>query len=152
MLVTVNRALATPLLGAMNFLNEITQQYPAAISFAPGRPLESHFEVEHGLASIARYVDHVARETGLPAGDVLRRLGQYGRTNGQIGRLISRHLEKDEGIAAAAEAIVVTSGAQEAMMILLQALFDPGRDVLLVSDPTYIGITGAAAILGITVR
>ena len=46
---------------------------------------------------------------------------------------------------------MVTSGCQEAMAILLAGLFDPARDALLVSDPTYIGITGLARILGIPI-
>ena len=37
------------------------------------------------------------------------------------------------------------------MAILLAGLFDPSRDILLVSDPSYIGITGIARILGIRV-
>ncbi len=44
---------------------------------------------------------------------------------------------------------MVTQGAQEAMVVLLLGLFDPAVDVLLASDPTYIGITGLAAIAGI---
>jgi (S)-3,5-dihydroxyphenylglycine transaminase len=35
------------------------------------------------------------------------------------------------------------------MTILMAGLFNPAEDVLLVSDPTYIGITGIATILGI---
>jgi (S)-3,5-dihydroxyphenylglycine transaminase len=47
--------------------------------------------------------------------------------------------------------VMVTVGAQEAMAVLLAGLFDPPHDVLLVSDPTYIGITGLARILGVRV-
>jgi (S)-3,5-dihydroxyphenylglycine transaminase len=79
-------------------------------------------------------------------------LGQYGRTNGQIHAAVARHLRLDEGIDAPAEAIMVTTGCQEAFLVLLMGLFEPARDVLLVSDPTYIGITGLAALLGIPVR
>lgn len=45
---------------------------------------------------------------------------------------------------------MLTTGCQEGMAILLATLFDPDRDALLVSDPTSIGITGLARILGIT--
>jgi (S)-3,5-dihydroxyphenylglycine transaminase len=38
------------------------------------------------------------------------------------------------------------------MLVLLMGLFEPGRDVLLSSDPAYIGITGLARILGVEVR
>ncbi len=82
---------------------------------------------------------------------VLNQLGQYQKTNGIINDLISQFLANDEQIDVPAGAIMVTDGCQEAMTIVLASLFEPGRDVLLVSDPTYIGITGIAAILGIEV-
>src|SRR5262249_19619749 len=71
--------------------------------------------------------------------------------NGIIRDLISEQLANDEGIHVSAESIIVTVGAQEAMAIALTGLFDPASDVLLVSDPTYIGITSLARILGIRV-
>jgi (S)-3,5-dihydroxyphenylglycine transaminase len=82
---------------------------------------------------------------------VWRDLGQYNRTNGIIRDLISDQLANDEDVHVSAESIIVTVGAQEAMAIALSGLFDPASDVLLVSDPTYIGITGLARILGIRV-
>ncbi len=150
--VSTNQALARPLLGVMNFLNEIVEAYPRAVSFAPGRPPEHLFDVEGALAAIPRYVEHVARETGAAPADVLRGLGQYDRTAGRIGPLLARYLATDEGIRVAPEAIVVTNGAQEAMSIVLMTMLDPGRDTLLVSDPAYIGVTGAASILGIPLQ
>jgi (S)-3,5-dihydroxyphenylglycine transaminase len=132
----------------MNFLNEVVLRYPQAVSFAPGRPAEEHFDVEGSLAKIALWVDHHARETGRARDAVFADLGQYGKTNGIIKDLIARQLAADEGIAADPAAIVVTSGAQEGMAILLMGLFAEG-DVLLASDPTYIGITGLAKILGV---
>jgi len=138
-----------PLLEVMIFLNEVVQRYPQAISFAPGRPAEMHFDVEASLGKVARYVEHRAAAAGTPAAAVFADLGQYNRTNGIINDLIARQLALDEGIRASPDAIVVTSGCQEGMAILLAGLFDPARDVLLVSDPTYIGITGLARILGI---
>src|SRR5690606_37444308 len=79
-------------------------------------------------------------------------LGQYGRTKGILGDLLARHLEIDENIAVPSAAVMVTVGAQEAMTILLQGLFDRDTDVLLVSNPSYIGMTGVADILGIRVE
>ena len=43
----LHRSLSDPLLDTMNFLNEVTVRYPAAISFAPGRPHEEPFDAEH---------------------------------------------------------------------------------------------------------
>lgn len=138
-----------PLLEVMNFLNEVVLRYPGAISFAPGRPAELHFDVERSLGLAPLFVEHRAAATGWPSRAVWNDLGQYNRTNGIINDLIARQLEMDEGIRVRPESIMVTHGCQEGMTILLAGLFDPAVDVLLVSDPTYIGITGLAAILGI---
>lgn len=142
---------ADPVLNVMNFLNEVVLRYPEAISFAPGRPAESFFDVEASLEEIGRFVDHRCEVLGWSRPRVLGDLGQYNKTNGIINDLIARHLELDENIRTRPEAVVVTCGCQEGMNVLLAALFEPGRDVLLSSDPTYIGITGLADILGIEV-
>jgi (S)-3,5-dihydroxyphenylglycine transaminase len=68
-----------------------------------------------------------------------------------INDLLAEQLRIDENIHVAPEAIMVTVGAQEAMTVLLMGLIDPARDVLLVSDPSYIGITGIARGLGLHV-
>jgi (S)-3,5-dihydroxyphenylglycine transaminase len=142
---------ADPLLDVMNFLNEVVLEFPEAISFAPGRPVESLFCVDEHLRSIASYVGNVAARTSRDAVAVWQDMGQYGRTNGMITDLVAAHLRADERIDVHPDAIMITVGAQEAMAILLAGLFDPQHDALLVSDPTYIGITGLARILGIRV-
>jgi (S)-3,5-dihydroxyphenylglycine transaminase len=143
--------LSDPLLNVMNFLNEVVSEFPAAISFAPGRPVDSHFQVESHLGAIGGFVSAAARRSDGDVDRVWRSLGQYGRTNGIAADLIASHLGYDEDIHVQANDIIVTVGAQEAMAILLLGLFEPGRDILLVSDPTYIGITGLAALFGIRV-
>jgi (S)-3,5-dihydroxyphenylglycine transaminase len=147
--IILKGCLGDPLLDVMNFLNEVVLRHPQAISFAPGRPAERHFDVERSLGQAARWVDERANASGQPARAVWNGLGQYGRTNGIIHDLIARQLAADEGIEAAPESIVVTTGCQEGMAILLMTLIDPASDALLVSDPTYIGIPGLARILGI---
>ncbi|MEM9292826.1 MAG: PLP-dependent aminotransferase family protein [Acidobacteriota bacterium] len=149
--MVLKAALADPALGVMNFLNEVVQRYPEAISFAPGRPEESLFEVPEVVAALDRYVRHRAAQRGVEADGIYRQLGQYGATAGIIQDLVAQHLKQDEGIAVAPEAVMITVGAQEAMAVLLAGLFEEG-DVLLASDPTYIGITGFAAVLGIAVE
>ncbi|MDP9122403.1 MAG: PLP-dependent aminotransferase family protein [Acidobacteriota bacterium] len=149
--VALKGCFADPLLEVMNFLNEVMLRYPGVISFAPGRPAEQHFDVERSLGKIALYVEHRARAARASRFSVYTDLGQYSRTNGIIHDLIARQLEIDEAIRTPPESIVVTSGCQEGMTILLAALFDPEADALLVSDPTYIGITGIARILGVPV-
>ncbi|MEO7019896.1 MAG: PLP-dependent aminotransferase family protein [Ktedonobacteraceae bacterium] len=143
--------LKAPCLDVMNFLNEVTLWYPSAISFAPGRPAEHLFDVENELATLARYVEHTALTSNQHKSKIFNQLGQYQKTNGIINDLLCRFLERDEAIYTTPEAIMLTDGCQEGMTILLAGLFNPLTDVLFVTDPTYIGITGIAAILGIEI-
>lgn len=141
-----------PLLDVMNFLNEVVLRHPGAISFAPGRPTEQHFDVEGSLGKAPAFVAHRAAALGWSQAAVWNDLGQYNKTNGIINDLVARHLQVDEGIEVAPAAVMITQGCQEAMVVLLLGLFEAERDVLLVSDPTYIGITGLAAIAGIEIK
>lgn len=149
--VTVNANLHDASLDVMNFLNEIAEAYPRAISFAPGRPLESLFHVEDHLAHLTEAVSDTAAQQGTRPEAVWQALGQYARTNGTIADVIAEQLRIDEKIDVVPEAIMVTVGAQEAMAVLLAGLFDPAKDVLLVSDPAYVGISGLARLLGIAI-
>ncbi|MEG3626583.1 aminotransferase-like domain-containing protein [Streptomyces poriticola] len=142
-------SLGDPLMEVMNFLNEVTSRHPDAISFGPGRPYEGFFET----ARIGHYLDvyqrYLSQELGRTPDEVRTMLFQYGRTNGQIHELVARALRNDEGIDADPDSLVVTVGCQEGMFIVLRALFRDPTDVLLVSSPCYVGITGAARLLDI---
>lgn len=149
-LADLHSSVSDPLLDTMNFLNEITARYPAAVSLAPGRPYDGLFDP----ACIGEYLNAYTsylRGAGHTDDQIRAALFQYGRTKGQIDGLISQVVANDENIRVPPEAVVVTVGAQEGMFLLLLALFSEPRDVLLVSSPCYIGITGAARLLGITV-
>src|SRR5450759_3219849 len=137
-----------PILDTMNFLNEITLHYPGAISFAPGRPYDGFFDTEQIFTHIRRYLDHLA-ENGNSPGQIRDALFQYGPTAGRIRELIASSLRQDESIDVPHESIVVTVGCQEAMFLALRALISGPGDVLLVSSPCYVGITGAARLLDI---
>lgn len=150
--VDLRRCLATPALEVMTFLNEVIQRYPNAISFAPGRPSEQFFDVRGAIAGIGRWVNHAAEASDRPGTEVWASLGQYGNTAGLIQDLLAHHLGADAGIHVNPDAILVTSGCQEAMAIALLGLFEPSTDTLLVSDPTYIGITGLARLVGIPIH
>lgn len=150
-LIDSKLCLRSPQLNVMNFLNEVVLQYPRAISFAPGRPHEEFFHVEEDLLSLERWVRYRQETTGASREDIFAELGQYHRTNGIVNDLVARQLELDEGIHVDPDGVMLTVGAQEAMLVLLLGLFEPGRDVLLCSDPTYIGITGPASIIGVEV-
>ncbi|MEN3308212.1 MAG: (S)-3,5-dihydroxyphenylglycine transaminase [Micromonosporaceae bacterium] len=145
----LHASVTDPVAASMNFLNEIAGRYPDAISLAAGRPYEGFYRTE----DIGRYLDiyaaHLGRR-GAGAEAVRRTLMQYGRTNGFINDLVARLLEVDEGIRVAAGAVAITTGCQEAMVIVLRGLFRPG-DVLLAAAPCYVGITGAARLLDIEV-
>jgi (S)-3,5-dihydroxyphenylglycine transaminase len=134
----------------MTFLNEVTMRFPDAISFAPGRPYDGFFDSEDIFTHIRRYLDHLA-ESGQSPQQIRTAMYQYGTTAGQIRELIADSLRVDERIDVAAESIVVTVGAQEGMLLVLRALISGPDDVLMVSSPCYVGITGAARLLNIPV-
>jgi (S)-3,5-dihydroxyphenylglycine transaminase len=146
----LHASLSDPLLDMMNFLNEIAERHPDAVSFASGRPLVDSLEIESVLSNIRGYLEHLAQR-GASQEDLCDVLFQYGPTAGHIREVIADWLRVEEGIAVAPESIVVTVGCQEAMVIALRTLFATDRDVLLVADPCYIGIAGAARLLDIPV-
>ncbi|AKH86051.1 GntR family transcriptional regulator [Streptomyces sp. CNQ-509] len=144
-------SVSDPLLDTMNFLNEITLRYPDAISFAPGRPYDGFFDTEQVFTHMRTYLDHLAARGGTPE-DIRTALYQYGPTAGQIREIIAESLRADEGIDVPAESVVVTVGAQEAMLLVLRALISGPDDVLMVASPCYVGITGAARLLDVAVH
>ncbi|MEV4583288.1 PLP-dependent aminotransferase family protein [Nonomuraea jabiensis] len=143
-------SVSDPVLDTMNFLNEITHRYPEAISFAPGRPYDGFFATEQVFAHIRRYLEHLA-DSGYSPARIRDAIFQYGPTSGRIRELVADSLRKDEDLDVPAEAIVVTVGAQEAMLLAVRALISGPPDVLLVSSPCYVGITGAARLLDVEV-
>ncbi|MEU5958585.1 PLP-dependent aminotransferase family protein [Streptomyces sp. NPDC047525] len=142
----LHAGVADPVMDTMNFLNEVTLNYPEAISFAPGRPYEGFFDTEQIFAYLRRYLDHLTAQGRSPA-EVRSSVFQYGPSSGLIRELIADSLRVDEGIDVPAESIVVTVGCQEAMFLVLRALMSGPDDVLLVSSPCYVGITGAARLV-----
>ncbi|MEH1015068.1 PLP-dependent aminotransferase family protein [Micromonospora sp. CPCC 206060] len=144
-------ALADPSLNSMNFLNEIAQHYPDAISFAAGRPYEEFFDVAQLAGYLDRFTAHLRDDLGYDQQRVTRTLFQYGRTKGIIHHLVARNLAVDEQITVDPESIVVTVGCQEAMFLVLRALRADDRDVLLAVSPTYVGLTGAARLVDLPV-
>lgn len=144
----LNPALGHPITSVMNFLNEVTARHPHAISFGPGRP-GSILDVSASAAWIERFIDHVCATRGVSRTTAWDTIGQYGATNGIINALVARHLERDHGVSVDPRAIAITHGAQEGMVLVLCGLFRRETDVLLVSEPSYIGISGLARVLGI---
>ncbi|MFE3741856.1 PLP-dependent aminotransferase family protein [Streptomyces sp. NPDC059134] len=144
-------SLQDPVLGTIGFLNEVMSRHPDAISFAPGAP---HPEFVQGLdvrALTDRFLTYLRTERGLDPARAERTLYEYGPARGLINDLVAQALAADQGIHAAPRDIVITVGAQEAMLLTLRALCRDGRDVLAVADPCYVGIVGAARLLDIPV-
>jgi len=139
-----------PVSASMNFLNEIAERFPDAISLAAGRPYDGFFNEADLARFIGVFGDHL-RNIGRSDRQVATTLMQYGRTNGFVGDLIARLLATDEDIQVSADAIALTTGCQEAMVIVLRALCATPRDVILAASPCYVGITGAARLLGVEI-
>jgi (S)-3,5-dihydroxyphenylglycine transaminase len=128
----------------MNFLNEIAQHFPDAISFASGRPAERFFRPEDWAPAEAQFYADYAKANGLSAHSARHRLAQYGATAGIVREEIAMQLRIDYRVPSSAERLVVTVGCQEAMALCILALCDKPNSALLVRNPTYIGATGVA--------
>jgi (S)-3,5-dihydroxyphenylglycine transaminase len=143
-------AVCDPAAASMNFLNEVANRFPDAVSLAAGRPYDGFYTARDIDRFLNVFREHLA-ERGLTPAQVDRTLLQYGRTNGVIGGLIARMLAADERIEVPAEAVMATAGCQEAMVVALRGLCADAEDVVLAVEPCYVGFTGAARILGIEV-
>ena len=141
---------ANPRAEVMNFLNEMAERFPQAISFASGRPAEAFFALDAWLQTVPLFQARIAAERGIDLDAAARNLAQYGPTAGLLGQLISAQLASDEAIDAPPQRIVVTAGCQEALDLCVRSLCRDPEDVLLVRSPTYIGISGAADLAGVT--
>jgi (S)-3,5-dihydroxyphenylglycine transaminase len=150
-LESLHTSLTDPVLESMNFLNEVSQRFPDAISFAAGRPTEELFEPDQLHDYLDAYCAYLAQSRGRTPEQIRRALFQYGRTKGIVHELIATHLAVDEDIQVDPESIVVTVGCQEAMVLVLRALRGDDRDVLLAVSPTYVGLTGAARLVDLPV-
>jgi len=146
----LHTSVTDPVAASMNFLNEVASRFPAAISLAAGRPFDEFYAVTDVERYLACYVDYL-RVQGMSEAEVRQAILQYGRTNGQLGMMIARMLEVDEDISVPEESIMVTSGCQEAMIIALRGLCAEPEDVVLAAEPCYVGFTGAARVLGVSV-
>ena len=128
-------------------IGELAERYPGAISLAASHPYEGFHRIEDIGRYLQTYVSYVEHR-GYDARKVLL---QYGRAGGQIPDLIAQMLANDEGIVVPAEAVAVTAGGQEAIVVVLRGLCAGPNDVLLAASPCYAGVTSAAKLLGIRV-
>lgn len=143
----INTRLFDDYMERMNFLNEVSILNPNAISFGSGRPDKNFFDVKEIIGNFHSYAHlHVSGEEELE--EFYNDLGQYNKTNGIITDVIAKLILNDENIKVQPEDIIVTIGGQEGMAIVINSIFESTDDVLLVSDPSYIGFVGYAKIYG----
>jgi (S)-3,5-dihydroxyphenylglycine transaminase len=150
-MLQISERMSEPTLDSMNFLNEVVGRYPSAVSFAPGRPSPELFGVEKSLDLLRKHAPAILGRPDIGSEEALNEIAQYGRTNGIVHHHVARQLLQDEKLYLDPDQLVITNGCQEAMLLLLMTLFTPPRDVLLATEPVYLGITAAARLLGIEV-
>ncbi|SKA44805.1 phenylalanine-4-hydroxylase, monomeric form [Chitinophaga eiseniae] len=130
----------------IGFLNDTQFKYPDAVSFVAGQPDERFFDIEDHIASFDTYVRYRMEKTGGSRNEVINRIGQYGKTKGFINDLVAEYLKVEEDIKVTGEDILMTVGAQEAFGIVVGTLCQQEKDVVLVEDPGYIGVSAFAKV------
>lgn len=132
----------------IGFFNGIQSTFPNAISLAAGMPDERYFDVASHLADFNEYCDWTSKRNHESRASVANKIGQYNSSKGMINEHISKYLETDEGVKAAAGEIIVTAGAQEAFAIIISTICDKENDVILTENPCYIGVSSFARLFG----
>lgn len=106
------------------------------ISFAGGIPDADLFALEDLQASFAHVLDHQGR-----------RALQYASTEGEPELRAQAAARVSRNVPSTPEQIQVTSGSQEGLYLVGQALLDAG-DVVLVEHPTYLAAVQAFTLAG----
>lgn len=132
----------------MGFLNEIQFSFPEAISLASGRPDDRFFDLRDIDRYFNIYTNYLSNVENDKTQQVLKKLGQYGKTQGFINDLIAKYLRLDYDINADPKDILINVGTQESLIISILTLCNKDEDVIIVEDPTYIGITHFSLIAG----
>jgi (S)-3,5-dihydroxyphenylglycine transaminase len=145
----LHSSLGSSSIDKVNFLNEVAKQYPEAISFASGSPSKGTYNVESFSRYIDSFVDYLQTVHHLSYEEAYGTIGNYASAKGIICESLAKMAYTDEGIVIDPKAIVVTTGAQEAIALSIQTLCRPEQDVLLVVSPFYSGVEGAAKIFGL---
>jgi (S)-3,5-dihydroxyphenylglycine transaminase len=140
-------ALQDPVLNVPIFHTEIMSRFPDAISFAPGAPNLEFAQGFDPAKYIDRYLGYLCAEGGLDEQQARNMLYEYGPSRGLINDLVADALRRDQGIDVSPQAVAITVGAQEGMMLALAVLCADSHDLLAVVNPCFIGITGAASLL-----
>jgi len=130
----------------IGFLNDIQYKFSTAISFVAGQPDENFFDIENNISKFDKYVNNIVAKSGKTRIAVVNGIGQYNKTKGIINDILAKYLKNDENIDLDADDIIVTVGAQEAFSIILSTVCNRETDVVLVEDPSYIGVSSFAKV------
>ena len=125
----------------MNFLNQISYQYPDAISLASGRPNPRFFQIEELNRYQDEFLQYYACKSKYSNKKAKKELVQYGPTSGIINKHIKNYLEIDELVNCSEKEIVITNGCQEALALICLHELKGNRDCMLVLDPSYAGFS-----------
>ena len=129
----------------MSFLNDVRNNYPDAISMASGRPDGKDFRMKEVLRYLLDDL-HTGSAEEQEAKETL--LGQYNSTKGIIADHLVKYYNNDYNLNIKAEDLVLTVGAQEAMMLCIEVFSKKG--VVAFEDPSYVGFSNYAKLTGIT--
>lgn len=132
----------------MGFLNEIQQNFPDSVSLASGRPDESYFDLDRSGEYLDIFREYLKVDKNFDLRKITNELGQYNRTKGIINELIVKYLENDYGISADPDNTLISVGTQESLMLSVIVLCNKNRDVILVENPSYVGISHFSFLCG----
>ncbi len=145
---SINNNLGVRFNNVIGFLNDTHFKYPEAISFVAGQPDEQFFDVEQHISKFNTYVNYRSNVTGQSRLNTVNHIGQYNKTNGIINDILVKYLRNDENIDVKAGDIIVTAGAQEAFSTIVSTICNRDEDLILMEDPSYIGLSSFAKVFG----
>lgn len=136
------------ILQVMNFLNEVANKFPDAISLAAGRPNPSFYQRDKFESYSQKFIEYFAEQKQISTQEVETMLCEYGPAGGIINPLLKQYLAKDEGVEVRSEDIIVTNGFQEAVCLMCLQLLKDDNDCVLTIDPAYIGLSALVLSIG----
>ena len=130
----------------IGFLNDVQFNFPDALSFVAGQPDEKFFEIKDHLEKFDLFVDYEMKAKGESRTNTINKISQYSKTKGIINNILASYLKNDENIKIDGENILVTVGAQEAFSIIVSTICNKENDVIIVENPSYIGLSSFAKV------
>jgi (S)-3,5-dihydroxyphenylglycine transaminase len=146
---SLHGSLQDPMLGLIESVKEVVVRFSDAISFALGSPPLGHLDALEISQYVDRYLEYLSHERGLGLREARRLLYDYGLSRGLINDLVATGLRLDQGIEVSSEAVVITVGAQETILLALLAVCCSPDDLLGLAVPSYYGVIGAARVLDV---